>query len=364
MSRDETTRARLDRLTSEARTELVPRSVDWARVERTMEARLDDGAGRFVSRAPRAPRALAVVGAVALAAAVALLVTRRPVPAGDVHAVTAPSPVASGEGPREPFDATATRARFVRDGTATWIAEPGSRGTIGRAGGAVVVALDTGVVEAHVTRSPLPESFAVDVGEGTDVVRVAVHGTHLRVAREGRRVIVDLSEGVVAIGRPPREGLTVGTTVRAPAHVELDVHELASLTVDARPDAVRPPLSLDEEGVTPPSPGAPLAAAAPSHPAPHAASAPRVAPATPGAVSLDVIAGAVAACAASVERPGVARVTGSSVLHLVVDDTGRATSARFDPPLSPSVQECAAREIYRRKIDGRGEVSVPVAFTY
>ena len=73
-----------------------------------------------------------------------------------------------------------------------------------------------------------------------DVVRVAVHGTHLRVARDGDKITVDLTEGVVSIGAPPRRGSTIGALVTAPAHVELDARDLSSVRVDHTASAVRP----------------------------------------------------------------------------------------------------------------------------
>src|SRR5258708_4662206 len=80
------------------------------------------------------------------------------------------------------------------------------------------------------------EAFAVDVvnPDGTSS-RIAVHGTHLRVARDGDHVVVDLSEGVVSIGAPARVGSTYGELVTAPAHAELTAGVSASLRVDHTP---------------------------------------------------------------------------------------------------------------------------------
>ena len=103
--------------------------------------------------------------------------------------------------------------------------------------GALILALERGAVEAQVVPVAAGEAFAVDV-EGS---RVAVHGTHLRVARDGERVVVDLNEGVVSIGEAPRTGSVLGTLVNAPAHVEFTAADAAgTLTQTHDPAGVRP----------------------------------------------------------------------------------------------------------------------------
>jgi hypothetical protein len=56
-------------------------------------------------------------------------------------------------------------------------------------------------------------------------------------------------------------------------------------------------------------------------------------------------------------------VTVSSRVELQVDSGGMVQSARFDPPLAPEVQECAAATIYRTRFDAPGPVSIPLDVT-
>ena len=112
----------------------------------------------------------------------------------------------------------------------------------GTRGGSIVLALRVGAVEAQVTPVAMGEAFAVDV----DGVRVAVHGTHLRVARAergGSWVVVDLSEGVISVGAPPKAGSTMGVLVTAPAHVEFSTTDVdRTLRVEHDPARVRAPV--------------------------------------------------------------------------------------------------------------------------
>src|SRR5207237_528524 len=119
------------------------------------------------------------------------------------------------------------------------------RARVKSAGESLVLGLEEGAIEAQVTPVPTGEAFAVDIAAGSSLVRVAVHGTHLRVARNGSHVVVDLTEGVVSIGAPPRTGSTYGTLVTAPSHVEFDAADLDhTLRIEHAPAAVRAPVSL------------------------------------------------------------------------------------------------------------------------
>jgi hypothetical protein len=264
-----------------------------------------------------------------------------------------------------------------------------ARARVKSAGESLVLALEEGAIEAQVTPVPSGEAFAVDVAAGARVVRVAVHGTHLRVSRSGSRVVVDLTEGVVSIGAPPRTGSTYGTLVTAPSHVEFDAADLDhTLTIDHLPAAVRAPVSLARHD-------APVAARAPEPhvPAPalpaNAESVPRPlavvnAPpepsrATPGSSETsarveahssppprEAIAAAVRACAAARSRPENVRVTVSSSLKLKVAASGDVETAKFDPPLLPEIQTCAAAAIYQAKLaESAGTmVTIPIDFSY
>jgi hypothetical protein len=239
-------------------------------------------------------------------------------------------------------------------------------------GGPVVLALRQGALEAQVAPVASGEAFAVDV----DGIRVAVHGTHLRVAREGDRVVVDLTEGVFSIGAPPKSGSTYGTLVTAPAHVEFHSDALAtSLTIDHATNSVRRAADLDsvmdEEtsaSVTPPShPAEPrvddhIAPAAPQRPV---SSAPQARPAaaawTPN-VDDDIVT-TVRECAAA-NRPRSSDITVSfdSVATVRLHEDGRVDTIWFNPALSPAIYACASPKIQKLRFVDSTEHKVDVTF--
>lgn len=405
-------RSPLETVVEEARRDLVPPQVDWSAVERGLEARLatEDRAPRVAHVRSGGTRGrIVALGLAAAAAAVLVLGRDREAPIGGIQAtqidvsgsggtlrgteggeVRIGGVVAeSGQGLRtgDVVEVGSARAVFERPRKVTWLLEgengPGrGRARVTAMTEPVVIALEEGAIEAQVAKSEAPETFAVDVSAAGRTVRVAVHGTHLRVTRAGSRVVVDLSEGVVSIGVPPRTGPTYGQLVTAPAHVELDVADPATaVRVDHERASVRAPVSL--------GPGEPALASAKGEPAPPpktrpaATPLPAVAPPSgvveaparkpdaqvaappPPAVSSSVIAAAVRECvvAARKGRPEI-RVTVSSTLRLRVAPDGEIQSAVFDPPLSPEVQGCAATKIYGAKLDTTGAVEVPIQLSY
>lgn len=238
--------------------------------------------------------------------------------------------------------------------------------------GPLVLALEHGAIEADVVPVAQGEAFAVDVGE----LRVAVHGTHLRVARAGAHVVVDLTEGVISVGRPPRTGSTYGTLVVAPAHVELDLDDVAApLKIDHAKDSVRTANPIRElvggaprvAAATTVSPGsvttAPAAVARASAPAKKDDHKPEAAP---GAIPVDPhpqesIVAAVKQCERqSRPLPSGVSVTVSSQLSLKIGEDGIPESARFEPPLSPDVQSCAATTIYKTRFEKPGSVQISI----
>jgi hypothetical protein len=421
----------LDAIVSEARTDLAPRprDVDWSALERGLEARLaaEERAPRVAHlRAPTPGGRLIALGLAAAAAA--LLVVGRDrdaAPLGGAPLVAANATGSAGTlraaeasggtgGPGEVrvagavvetglglrtgdiIEVAGARAVFERPRRVTWLLEgedgPGrGRGRVTTAGDLVVLALDEGAIEAQVSKSDAPETFAVDVAAGGRTVRVAVHGTHLRVARAGARLVVDLTEGVVSIGVPPRSGPTYGTLVTAPAHVELDVSDPnATPRVDHERKAVRAAIPLGSD--LPPaaaqrdvpgagdrtdraaragaSPGAGAGSAGSSSPGAQLGVVERPsqkpeAPSGPGTQSPTSFVSAVRECVASARkaRPEV-RVTVSSVLRLRVSDGGEVQTAVFDPPLPPAIQMCAAAKIYGPRLDVTGPVDVPIQISY
>ena len=271
----------LERLVDEAKQDLGPRVSDaaWSAMEERLVARMAAERAALVDEidvaslsARRRARAFQA-GALALTAAAAIAVFVRkdqalPFVEGPSSIVADPSVSAlratEGAGDvrvsgivasaghelraGDVVEVDNTRAVLERPRKVQWLLErnaPDARGTVGRvrvnsAGESLVLALDDGAIEAQVTPVPSGEAFAVDIATEKALVRVAVHGTHLRVSRTGSRVTVDLTEGVVSIGAPPRTGSTYGTLVTAPSHVEFDAANLATtLRVDHSPASVR-----------------------------------------------------------------------------------------------------------------------------
>lgn len=421
---DDSKKKALDALIGEAKDDFVPRDVDihWGRVEEKMMARIAEeeppllrdrrafGTGRA-----RALRVTAI--ALAAAAAVAIVVRRdrdtslvnATAPAATAEAVAA-SALRSSEGAGEVrisgtaattghvlrqgdlIEADRARGVFERPRKVAWLIEQNedeksaARATVKVAAESLVLALEDGAIEAQVTPVPSGEAFAVDVASGGKLVRVAVHGTHLRVSRHGRKVTVDLTEGVVSVGVPPRTGSTIGTLVAAPAHVELDVEDLdRSLKVDHTPGAVRaaiplpvsPALAAHESSPSPPKNDTPAGvvtkpasvAHAPPKPESARAATEPAKPAAPAAAAplppREEIAKAVRACAAGKKHADDVKYTVTSTLKLKVSSAGEVQLAQFDPPLPADVQTCAAATIYKTRFDGEGGlVTVPIEFSY
>jgi hypothetical protein len=401
----------LDDLLDEVRADLGSReakSVDWDAVDRSLFARIEGE--RKAEQARLAPPrhrglTLAAVGLVASAALLAVVVgkTREPVEAEGTAAVEAAGtltfqsgdgqmladgqvlvdgkPATTGAGMRlgEVIETRSTQATLDRPGRLTLILEPGTRAVVTHVEGTLVLALERGALEAQVVPVLVGEAFAVDVGGS----RVAVHGTHLRVARLGGpdprdpgqgRVVVDLNEGVVAVGDAPRAGSVIGTLVNAPAHVEYDAADPAgTLTQTHDPAAVRPafrPMVPDAVS-SPVAHAEPLpvhvAASPAAEPRPEGRAAPGVPP-KPAPTASEVraeaaVAEAVRACMAS--RPSVDNVTVvvSTTLHLDLFDDGAVRAARFDPPVAPDVNACAAQAIYRERFGHGGTAAIRVDFS-
>ncbi|MGH7296512.1 MAG: FecR domain-containing protein [Polyangiaceae bacterium] len=392
----------LDRLVRESRPDLgtrEARGVDWAEVDRRLFARVE--ADRAADRAKLSAgpgRGLAyLLGGLAAAAAVAFVVvgSRSAHPgdearvvaedtAGSVSAVEGGGVLLIGGKPAgvgvslhrgDVVEAVGGGVTVERPGKLTLVIEKGSRATVTHVAGALVVALERGAVEAQVVPVPNGEAFAVDVGTS----RVAVHGTHLRVARDGARVAVDLNEGVVSLGEAPRVGSTQGELITAPAHAEFRAGEPEStLVVSHDPARVRAPVAL----VAAASTGSRVAAAAPVAPVPvrpdvaegreHDAvplGQPHQAVAAPPAHPAEdphpaaTVASAVRACLSERPRGDNVTVVVSTTLHLELTADGTIQSARFDPPVAPDVNSCAAASIYRVRFAHGGSEAIPIDLT-
>jgi hypothetical protein len=397
----------LDDLLRESREHLGTReagALDWDRVERGLFARIENEQARergemLAARSRHRVAWGAGAAALAVAAAVALVVGKTRGPSLDVGAervaadddsggavasigqdATAmvngkPSVIGTPIRLGDDVDARGGRVTFDRPSKVTWILESGSRTTVTHVQGALVLALQGGTVEAQVVPVASGEAFAVDV----DRTRIAVHGTHLRVTRVMDHVTLDLTEGVVSLGEAPRVGSTMGTLITAPAHAEFTSSDpKGSLTVTHDPSAIRPALAIDTGLVTsrtiiaigataphakpdtPVETHSPLAPAAhPATPAPVAAAQPPPA-ADPNAG--DALASVVRTCFADHPSTQDVIVEVKTKLHLELDADGNVRSARFEPPVPPDVNACAAPAIYHARFTHGGSADVNVAF--
>jgi hypothetical protein len=447
----------LDQLIEEARGSLKPRQIDWEKVDAQLFARIDaekpgsETSGvrksglpsplRFAQIKGREPSRTWQVGGLLAIAAAFVFVMHRPAADSDAtfdadraarngsssaHAETAvmigalqpggdvrvDGEVAVAGRSLRALDAIETTSTHVdlasangsAAGAVAWRVEDHSRVSIGNLGGGgspLVVDLASGALEAQVTPVERGEAFAVDlrgdaneVANGShDVIRIAVHGTHLRVSRvpsrngQGDKASIDLTEGVVSIGFPPKSGSTYGKLVTAPAHVEIDIARFfaadgadQAVTVDKNPAAVRTPetptahdattsqntLANEEpaanEAADESHPLAPVPVANSNDQA-HATSADHVSSSAIDERATESIRVAAHACAAVRESSNEVRVTVSSKLSLHVGANGIVQMARFEPPLSPAAQDCAGKTIYKTHFAAASsahDVDIPV----
>jgi ferric-dicitrate binding protein FerR (iron transport regulator) len=390
----------LDKVLADARRDFGTReakAVDWAAVEEALFARIErehraDRAGFAPQR--RRGLTLAAVGLAAAAGLAAVLTGKgrdaseaagwAAEGAGTIVAIDVDGrdesllidgkPAVRGAALRlgDVLETRSSRATLERPGKLTATLEPGSRTVVTHVHGALVLSLEQGAVEAQVVPVASGEAFAVDV----DGARVAVHGTHLRVSRAGERVVVDLNEGVIAVGEAPRSGSVIGTLVNAPAHVEFlardavgtltQTHEASAVRrpADARVAAADRPMGSSRAEPIVPRPAAPLPrearaearAAASSATAKPAVS--RIEPSPEEAIAL-----AVRACMAERLHPDNVTLVVSTTLHLELTDDGVVRAARFDPPVAPDVNTCAAQAIYSERFAHGGAAVIAVDFT-
>ncbi|MGH7270827.1 MAG: FecR domain-containing protein [Polyangiaceae bacterium] len=398
----------LDKIIDEARKELGAREaerVDWGALEAGLFARIDRE-----RRERRSGISLGRVGVwarvgagLAAAAVIALVALRHRAPASStIRSTTSESSatalvVASGGAQLlingravssraavrlgDTVEAGGTRVAMLRPEKVSLILEPGAKATVTGVEAPLVLALARGAIEAQVTHVPSGQAFAVDV----DGARVAVHGTHLRVARQGDHVTVDLSTGVISIGRAP--GDSTDATFTAPAHVEFDASDVRTTIVATRdPAAVRPPEVLRSSSAAPES-AAPRPAildrSAPSSTGitRHAhgeargmpSSAPKAEPMVPeqaadSATPPEANAGAeitkaVEECMARRPRADNVIVNVRTILRLDLNEDGSVRAARFDPPVAPDVNACASQSIYAARFSCGGSITIPVDFT-
>jgi hypothetical protein len=355
--------AALDRLILELRAEPKP-ELDWDRVEARLmqeaKAAAPSPSSRLASRL-RWP-------ALALAAAAAVFVVTRH-PQGPLPTV-GPRPVAQvATGPLN-GDQLALGTRLTAGnqnlivehaGRARWTLEPHSTAFVSDLGQFLTVQLESGALSAAVVPNTKPETFAVEAG-GT---RVAVHGTAFRVERSGERLLVQVSEGTVAV-EPAQTHSAPAFLLRRDSRGSfgLDGHTgsvegNASAVVGATALRSRREIAPLPRAARPAKASTAAATPAPS-PAARAAERPELAPPQQPSIS-DIENGVSSAvsvlngCFRESHASGIL-VSASTGMTLSVAGDGTIQSVTFSPPLAPVVEDCAVLGLrnltFARSIDG------------
>jgi hypothetical protein len=365
--------------------------VDWKSVDEKLFARIEQEPRPLTTsdEPEQNGRVIWIGSALTLAAAAAALLLVHPGSNGsngvDPHASAPQSAgvVAAGDvqghhpgsqlGRGDRIDVVDQVAYFEAPGAVRWSASQGSLLHVEHAASPLVLSLEKGSAEAQVTPVPSGEAFAIDVTASSgEVVRVAVHGTHLRVARDGDKITVDLTEGVVSIGAPPRRGSTIGALVTAPAHVELDARDVSSMRVDHEASSVRraervtPAPRADQETAFVPSPAVqtlePFEIVAEPRTPSHVLK-PQTTNILPTApvylTTTDELASALVACGKDTIIP---QSVFSTTLTIQLGDDGSMKTATFTPAFLPEARDCAANVIWKRTklANTTGTVTVPV----
>lgn len=288
-----------------------------------------------VRRRPSLLSGLAAAAAVLLA----LLAVDRTAPSSTVPGATRTENQAAVDGGSLLLDqrvaAIGHRTTVNHDGRATWVLEPGGVAHLVGRGDRIVVSLDRGALTADVVPQPVKETFVVLV----DRTRIAVHGTRFRVERQGGDVLVDVTEGVVAVG-PAGGG--PGRKLSAPATGRFDLTgtprddadtSATSSAPRARPHA-QPRAARPDEALEPTRKETP----APVENEPDEETERRATSFEAGTARVEA---AVRVCfeEGSVDR-GDLRVSAQTSMTLEVDGTGRLVHIAFTPPLSPTVMSC------------------------
>lgn len=349
MISDERAKEALERLTEDARREREL-DVDWQAVEGRLFERLAERPSPGEARRPpsRLPWVLAAAAVTLAAALISVTALRHgATPQGGTTTVATSPALPAVEQASGPVDGNALAAGAVvtaendpvvveHRGHATWTLEPKSVAHVVSLGDVVTVALDRGVLSAHVVKSPRPESFVVLV----DRTRIAVHGTAFRVERLAGSVRVRVTEGVVAVG--PVGGKGFPLVAPGSATVTLDGVRTGGASVV--PGTAGSPEVVEAPAAPPPATVPPELASsspAPKEP-PHAARAHDAAALPRGADgSVQRVIATVQRCFSEhTSSGGDLKVTVLTSMTLRVAPNGRVGEAVFTPPLAPSVRLC------------------------
>jgi hypothetical protein len=213
----------------------------WAKIDDSVFAALDDEEGKAALAAPARPRGmmvragLAVAGLVAVAAGVALVVSRGAPPSG---AVVNPSHIETGETPSR----LAVGESTIEVGPSSAVVASGDDVH------GVLVVVEKGKVECEVTPRKARPPFVVQAGN----VRVRVVGTRFAVWRDASSVHVSVAHGAVEVSRGsevtmlhdgeswPLAEVAPQAPATAAAVPSADDVVAATSTPAARPSAPRP----------------------------------------------------------------------------------------------------------------------------
>lgn len=300
--------------------------VDAAKMEAALFARL---AREPVPGGWRGGRLALPLAAAAIAAAALGLLSFRatrpieangaiPVAGASVVAAATPEPAsASATQPQPRLSAGAEEVRFVRDGLATLVLEPGASARVVRDDDVLTIDLERGALRAYVVPR-LEKERVVVLSNG---VRIAVHGTVFRVARAGEATDVDVLRGTVSVGS------TNGDAGRAPQILEAP-RGLSVLSGVLEQRAARPFAEIAGPWLEPR--------------ATKVSSVDKAAPkGADEALRARVVALANDCFRQETSRlaPGV-DVQASSTVVVKVGDNGRVSSIAFVSPLAPGLQQC------------------------
>jgi hypothetical protein len=311
------------RVTEEER-ELSGPEIDAELVESRVVQKI--GAAPPVKR--RASRWPVAVAAAALAAGVAGLFfsSRHTESSPSMFAATESGPVAGDTlALGETVSAGESPLSVEHPGHALWTLAPGSQAALERRDSVVSVRLIAGELEAEVKPRPVPETFVVEAG----TLRVAVHGTRFVVKHRPEGVLVDVSEGVVAV---TRKGASEATLLRAPAAQSF---AFTAAAPSERSGAHRAKQPSPAPHVTARSP---VLASAP----PEETSLPDEPPISAVEAGVSEVVAAVQRCFGSGSTPdSEVQVFARSTVSFQVTPNGELRGIDFEPPLAPHVTACA-----------------------
>ena len=358
----------LEQLILEVRAEAAP-ELDWDRVEARLMREPKTVARSAASELASRLRWPAV--ALATAAAVFAVATRPQAPAAALP------PKATAQLARGPLngDTLALGTRITagnqavvveHQGRARWTLEPHATAFVSNAGELLTVQLVNGALSATVVPNTKPETFAVETG-GT---RVAVHGTAFRVERSADRVLVQVSEGTVAV-EP--------TQTHSDPSFLLRRNSRGNFAMDGRTGSVEgnasvvvgrtAPQSRREIAPLKPAPHPAKASATAAEPVsaapalaaePVAVPAPQVVPPQPSISDIESgvssAIGLLNGCFRDQTHSAGIRVSASTAMTLSVASEGTVQSVTFTPPLAPAVEDCAVLGLrtltFARSVEG------------